>query len=80
MTADALGIGLATVNRVVAAFNKDPKSIELPKNPRGRPKFSVNESHQESVRSYIRQADKEGSYITLELIKKDFSRTHICFR
>ena len=31
MVADAIGIGLATVNRIMASYNKDPKSLdELP--------------------------------------------------
>jgi len=69
MTADALGIGLASVNRVLAEYKKDPKSINAPPLPRGRPKYSVSESHEEAVRAYIRQGNKEGCHMTLEVIK-----------
>ena len=69
MTADALGIGLATVNRVMASYHKDPGSINAPAQLRGRPTYSVDMSHQEAVRTYIRQANLEGRHITLELIR-----------
>jgi transposase len=69
MTADALGIGLATVNRVMAHYRKDPDSINAPPQLRGRPTYSVDVSHQEAVRSYIRQANLEGRHISLESIR-----------
>jgi transposase len=69
MTADALGIGLATVNRVMASYHKDPDSINAASKLRGRPTYSVDMSHQEAVRSYIRQANLEGCHITLESIR-----------
>ena len=69
MTADALGIGLATVNRVMSSYNKDPDSINNPPQQRGRPAYSVDTSHQEALRIYIRQANLEGRHITLETIR-----------
>ena len=69
MTADALGIGLATVNRVMASYHKDPDSITASPQLRGRPTYSIDMSHQEAVRAYIRQANLEGSHITLESIR-----------
>jgi transposase len=70
MTADALGIGLATVNRVMANYRKDPDSLNAPPQLRGRPTYSVDGSHQEAVRAYIRQANLEGRYIMLETIRR----------
>lgn len=69
MTADALGIGLATVNRVMVSYHKDPDSITVSPQLRGRPIYSIDMSHQEAVRAYIRQANLEGSHITLESIR-----------
>ena len=69
MTADALGVGLATVNRVMANYRKDPDSLNAPPQLRGRPTYSVDVSHQEAVRAYIRQANLEGRHITLESIR-----------
>lgn len=70
MTADALGLGLATVNRVMAAYRRDPKSLDALPQRRGRPAYSIEASHQEAVRAYIRQANLQGSHITLEDIKQ----------
>ncbi len=69
MTADALSVGLATVNRVMASYNKDPDSINNLPQVRGRPDYSVDISHQEAVRAYIRKANLEGYHITLESIR-----------
>jgi transposase len=69
MTADALSIGLATVNRVMANYRKDPGSINNLPQVRGRPAYSVDCSHQEAIRAYIREANKEGYHISLESIR-----------
>ena len=69
MTADALGIGLATVNRVMAHYHKDPDSLHVPSPLRGRPSYSIDVSHQEAIRASIRQANLEGRHITLETIR-----------
>ena len=69
MTADALGIGLATVNRVMANYRKDPNTINAPLQVRGHPTYSVDVSNQEAIRTYIRRANLEGRYITLESIR-----------
>ena len=69
MTADALGIGLATVNRVMAHHHKDPDSLPVPSPLRGRPSYSIDVSHQEAIRASIRQANLEGRHITLETIR-----------
>jgi hypothetical protein len=68
-TADALGIGLATVKRIVADYNRDPKLLEECAKIRGRPVHAVSVSYQEVVRSYIRSANQKGEYITLENIQ-----------
>lgn len=64
-TADSLGIGVATVKRVMADYNRDPKLLDEPPKTRGRPVHSVNATHQEAVRAYIRLANMQGKYITL---------------
>lgn len=69
MAADALGVGLATVNRVMAAYHKDPESLKAPPQRRGHPAYSIAASHQEAVRAYIRQANLQGRHLTLEDIK-----------
>ena len=68
MTADALEVGLATVNRVMASYQRDPQSLNTPPKPKGCPEHAISGSYQEIVRSYIRKANAEGKYITLETI------------
>jgi transposase len=64
-TADALGIGVATVKRIMADYNRDPDLLDGPAKTRGRPEHAVSTTHQEAVRSYIRSANQQGQYITL---------------
>jgi transposase len=68
-TADALGIGIATVKRIMADYNRDPGLLDKTAKLRGRPIYAVSVSYQESTRSYIRAANKKGEYITLAVIK-----------
>ncbi len=64
-TAEALGIGIATVKRIMADYNRDPELLNQPSKPRGRPIYAVGASYQESTRSYVRAANKKGEHITL---------------
>ena len=68
-TAEALGIGIATVKRIMADYNRDPKILGEPAKTRGHRVYAVSPSYQEAVRTYIRTADKNGEYITLENIR-----------
>ena len=72
-TADAIGIGLATVKRIVADYNRNPDLLAEPAKTRGRPSHAVGFSSQGAVRSYIRGANKKGEHITLADIA-DFLR------
>jgi len=83
-TANALGIGVATVKRIMADYNRDPNLLDKPAKMRGRPVHAVSASHQESVRSYIRAANNKGEHITLadihaflerEYTKESFHKT-----
>ena len=67
--ADALGIGVATVKRIMADYNRDPKLLDEPNRLRGRPTHAVSVTHQEAVRAYIRSANQQGKYITLSDIE-----------
>ncbi len=67
-TADALGIGVATVKRIMADYNRDPKLLDEPSRLRGRPAHVLSVTHQEAVRAYVRSANQQGKYITLSNI------------
>jgi len=75
LVADALGVGLSTVNRVMANYKKDPNSLSVLPQPKGRPTHAVSTSQQEAVRSYIRSANLNGQYITLETIRDFLKET-----
>jgi len=68
--ADALCVGLATVNRIMADYNKNPESINEMPVSKGRPAHIIDASLQEIVRSYIRETNLQGHYITLEKIRE----------
>ena len=72
-TADAIGIGLATVKRIMADYNRNPDLLAEPAKTRGRPSHAVGFSSQGAVRSHIRAANKKGEHITLADIR-DFLR------
>lgn len=67
--ADALGVGLATVNRIMADYNKDPDSLNKEIFYRGRPAYAIHASLQEITRSFIREANLSGRHVTLESIR-----------
>ena len=68
-TADALGIGEASVKRIMADYNLDPDLLDEPPKSRGHRFHSISASYQEIVRQYIRTANQNGEYITLEHVK-----------
>ena len=71
-TANALGVGEATVRRVIAAYNQDPDSLEKISFHRGHPSRIIPDSLQSITREYVRQANQEGTYLTLEMIFEHF--------
>lgn len=56
LSADAFGVGLATVMRIMASYNKDPESLYKPTQAKGRPAYAVNTSQNQNARALIRQA------------------------
>jgi transposase len=60
----------------MADYNRDPNLLDKPTKMRGRPVHAVSASHQESVRSYIRTANKKGEHITLANIHAFLEREY----
>lgn len=69
LTADALELSRTTIDRVMRDYRKDSKSLDNPPKMRGKPTYAVDASNQEVVRAYVRKANLDGSYITLETIR-----------
>ncbi len=64
----ALEIGVATVRRIMADYNRNPDSLQKEWTARGRPKRRISEATQTVVRDYVRQANAQGHYLTLEVL------------
>lgn len=75
-TSHALDIGVASVRRIMADYNRDPSSIKKEPSRRGRPAKAIGDNSQSAVRQYIRDANSKGKYITLEMIQ-DFLHNEI---
>ena len=74
LTAEALEMGVSTVKRVMADYNKDPQLLHKKPVDKGRPGYAIDCLHEEMVRHFIRKANQNGEYVTLsgiaELIKE----------
>lgn len=68
--AEALGVGLATVRRVMADFNRDPILLENSFKIKGRPDYVMPDSLQSVIRKSVREANKEGAFITLDMLRE----------
>ena len=69
--ANALGVGLATVKRVMADSKRSPAwLIQDESIRRGRPPRVISDSLQTMTRESVRQAHREGSHITLEMLSE----------
>ena len=68
-TANALGVGIATVKRVMADYHRSPDLlVRTDSMRRGRPPRVIADSVQTITRDYVRQANREGAHLTLEML------------
>ena len=74
-TAKGLGIGEATVRRIMAEFNKNKQNIpaKLPK-ARGRPEYMIPKNLQPVVRQYIRAQNLKGQHVSVELVREHLAK------
>jgi transposase len=72
LTASALGISESTVKIIMASFNKSgEESLLWNKSKfRGRPPFSVNAGLETIIRTFVRDGNKNGRQITIDVIGK----------
>jgi len=70
-TAIGLGIGEATVRRVMAEYNKNKQLIpENQPKDRGRPEHIVPKELQSVVRQFIRSQNLNGQHVSVELVRE----------
>ena len=74
-TAKGLGIGQATVRRIMAEYNKNKQNVldSLPKT-RGKPKYTIPQSIQPVVRQYIRSQNLKGRHVSVDLVRNHLAK------
>jgi hypothetical protein len=74
-TAKGLGIGQATVRRIMAEYNKNKQTVpdSLPKT-RGRPEYTIHQSLLPVVRQYIRSQNLKGRHVSVDLVRKHLTK------
>jgi len=74
-TAKGLGIGQATVRRIMAEYNKNEQIIQdnLPKT-RGKPEYAIPQNLQSVVRQYIRSQNLKGQHVSVDLVHKHLAK------
>lgn len=74
-TAKALGIGEATVRRIMAEYNKNKQNVpvDLPK-ARGRPEYMVPCDLQPVIRQYIRAQNLKGQHVSVDLVRDHLAK------
>ena len=65
---NALDIGIATIKRIMADYNRGISFAEQAEVHRGRRPRGLSNSMQTVTRDYVRKANREGKYITLEIL------------
>ena len=65
---NAMGVSIATVKRIMADHNRGVDFVAQEEIHRGRPPRMLSDSIQTVTREYVREANKEGRYITLEML------------
>ena len=50
-------------------YNRNPNSLKRPPDNRGRKPYTIDASFQEKIRVYVREANRNGAYITLNKIR-----------
>ena len=68
LTADALGVGVSTIKRIMADFHRDPRLLDKRPKPKGRPNYVLDHSNEELIRNLIRDANRHGQHITLSML------------
>ena len=72
---NALNISIATVKRIMADYNRGVSFVDQEEVYRGRPPRALPDSLQTVTREYVRKANREGAYITLEMLCRHLEAT-----
>lgn len=72
LTALAMGIGEASVQNILAAFNKngDEGLSNSALENRGRPQYAIESSFESIIRELVRECNKNGRQVTVDILRK----------
>jgi hypothetical protein len=74
-TARGLGIGQATIRRIMAEYNKNKQKIPTSAaKTRGRPEYAIPQCLQPVVRKYIRSQNLRGQHVSVELVLQHLTK------
>ena len=76
-TAKGLGIGEATIRRIMAEYNKNNQNVpdSMPK-IRGKPEYTIHQNLQSIVRQYIRSQNLKGRHVSVDLVLKHLRKNN----
>jgi transposase len=74
-TARGLGIGQATIRRIMAEYNKNDQNVpETIQRARGKPEYVIPSCLQPVIRGYIREKNLKGQHVSVELLRKHLAK------
>jgi transposase len=77
-TAKGLGVGEATVRRIMAEYNKNKKTIpDVPVKARGKPEYVVPQGVLPIVREYIRSQNLKGLHVSVDLVRNYLAQSNL---
>lgn len=76
-TAKGLGIGQATVRRIMAEYNKNKQSVpHAEPKTRGKPEYAIPQNLQPVVRQYIRSQNLKGLHVSVDLVRQHLEKNN----
>ena len=74
-TAKGLGIGEATVRRIMAEYNRNKGTVpDNSQKPRGKPEYAIPRRLQPVIRRYIRAQNLKGQHVSVEIVRKHLAK------
>ena len=74
-TAKGLGIGQATVRRIMAEYNKNKQNVpDSEPKIRGKPEYAIPLGLQSVVRQYIRSQNLKGLHVSVDLVRQHLAK------
>ena len=74
-TAKGLGIGEATVRRIMAEYNRNKGAVpDRERKTRGKPEYAIPDRLLPAIRRYIRAQNLKGRHVSVEVVRKHLAQ------